>query len=194
MTNRERSQQASRRKAKPTFGCAVAPSMGFSYGWRNLPTHPVKKQAVAPRSFTCVRKKKFGMNMQGTVDHHRRFLHIGVWYPASTSDYLAFSTSNLSHKLEKPNFIALGLCLFGNNAYVNTLYMATPYKAVRSGAKDDYNFYHSQVRINVECALASLYNAGGCFGELFPPRSPQRKSLLFVLPFVMFTTSALTDA
>jgi DDE superfamily endonuclease len=134
--------------------------MRFSYGWRNLHTS-CEEASCGTKKFYCGRKKKFGMNMQGTVDHHGRFLHIGVWHPASTSDYLAFSTSDLYHKLEKPNFLAPGLCLFGDNAYVNTPYMATLYKAVRSGSKDDYNFYHSQVRIKVECAFGQLVQRWG---------------------------------
>ena len=68
---------------------------------------------------------------------------------------------DLFHKLEKPGFLATGLCLFGNNTYVNTPYMATPFKNVGSGSKDDYNFYHSQLRIQVECAFGMLVHRWG---------------------------------
>ncbi len=56
----------------------------------------------------------------------------------------------LFQKLEI-GMLALGLCLFGNIAYLNTLYMATPYAAVSGGSKDSYNFYHSQLQIRIEC-------------------------------------------
>jgi hypothetical protein len=31
--------------------------------------------------------------------------------------------------------------------------MATPYSGISGGTKDAYNFYHSQVRINIECTF-----------------------------------------
>ena len=41
--------------------------------------------------------------------------------------------------------------LFGDNAYLNSLYIATPYPIVSNEpdqkTKDDYNFYHSQLSI-----------------------------------------------
>jgi hypothetical protein len=58
--------------------------------------------------------------------------------------------------------------LFGDNAYVNTLYMATPYKGVKNGSKDAYNFYHSQLQINIECAFGQLVHR---FGILWRPLS-----------------------
>lgn len=103
---------------------------------------------VGPKKFFCGRKKKFGLNMQGVCDHEGRFLDISIGHPASTADYLCFKTSGLYESLEKEaNFLAPGLVLFGDNAYVNTTYMATPFKAVKSGEKDDYNFCHSQVSL-----------------------------------------------
>ena len=51
-----------------------------------------------------------------------------------------------------------GLCIYGNDAYMNSPFMATPFKAVSSGVKDAYNFYHSKLRINVECSFGMLVN------------------------------------
>jgi hypothetical protein len=84
--------------------------------------------------------------MQGTCNSHGRFLDVMIKQPAATSDNLAFSTSALKHKLERDGFLAPKLCLFGNNAYVNTSYIATPYKGATGGTKDNYIFYQSQVR------------------------------------------------
>ena len=52
--------------------------------------------------------------------------------------------------------LAPGLALFGDNAYVNVETMVTPYRNVRRGTKDDYNHFHSSVRINIECAFGML--------------------------------------
>jgi hypothetical protein len=34
--------------------------------------------------------------------------------------------------------------------------MVTPYKNVRAGPKDDFNFFHSQLQINIERAFGML--------------------------------------
>jgi hypothetical protein len=58
-----------------------------------------------------------------------------------------------------------GKVLFGDNAYLNTDYMATPYTNVSGNpeyaTKDDYNFYHSQLRIRVECCFGMLVQHWG---------------------------------
>ena len=78
-------------------------------------------------------------------------------------------------KLETPGFLKPGLCLFGDNAYVNTPYMATPYKNVGSGVKDDYNFYHSQVRIEVECAFGMLVHRWGILRRALSAKITMKK-------------------
>ena len=54
---------------------------------------------------------------------------------------------SLFQKLET-GILAPGFCLFGDNAYFNTLYMAMPYAAVSGGSKDAYKFYHLQLQSN----------------------------------------------
>ena len=45
--------------------------------------------------------------------------------------------------------VATSLVIFGDNAYLNTKYMATPYPNIagqdKEKSKDNYNFYHSQI-------------------------------------------------
>ena len=50
-----------------------------------------------------------------------------------------------------------GYCLYGDNAYVNETYMSVPFPNTSSSPRDPYNYYQSQLRINIECAL--------CFNE-----------------------------
>jgi hypothetical protein len=73
-----------------------------------------------PKKFFCGCKHKFGLNMQGTCNSHGCFLDIMIEHLAARSDFLALATSDLKHKLERNGFLAPELCLFGNNAYVNT--------------------------------------------------------------------------
>ena len=51
-----------------------------------------------------------------------------------------------------------GYCLYGDNAYVNESYMAVPFPNISSGPRDAYNYYHSQVCINIECSFGVLTN------------------------------------
>jgi DDE superfamily endonuclease len=94
--------------------------------------------------------------MQATCDHSKKFLHIDLKHPASTSDHLSFSSSPLFYKLEIAGFMKPGLCIFGDNAFVNTPYMATPYKVVREDSKDAYNFFHSNCSSTIECCFGML--------------------------------------
>ena len=104
-------------------------------------------------------KKIWGLNLQASCDHFKRFTSVSIIYPASTSDFLAFETSRFHTQIKQEGFLAEGLCLYGDNAYVNTMYMATPFPNVSaSDSRDAYNFYHSQVRINIECAFGILVN------------------------------------
>lgn len=85
-----------------------------------------------------------------------RILDISIMHPGSTSDCLALEGMSLfPHQLEN-GLLAPGLCIFGDNAYLNTPYMATPYAAVSGGTKDAYNFYHLQLQIRIECTFGIL--------------------------------------
>ena len=98
--------------------------------------------------------------MMGTVDSKCRFLDVDIRHPGSTSDYLVFATSDLQDKIQSHGFLAPGLVLFGDNAYVNNQHMVVPFKTA-TGVQDDFNFYHSQLRIRVEMAFGRLVHRWG---------------------------------
>jgi DDE superfamily endonuclease len=124
------------------------------------------------KKFYCGRKHKFGLNLMGTVDYQGRFLDVQIKHPASTSDFLAFATSDLKAKIEQPGFLAPNLVIFGDNAYTNSSYMVTPFKGSKVGtSQDNFNFYHSQLRIQVECSFGKLVHRWGIL------RRPMSKSL-----------------
>lgn len=117
------------------------------------------RAGVDSGKFYCGRKGKYGLNLQGVCDARRRFLDVSISHPASASDYLAFITSSLYQKLTSVDTaLPPGYCLYGDNAYVNDSFMAVPFPNTASGPKDSYNYYHSQVRINIECAFGVLTN------------------------------------
>ena len=102
-------------------------------------------------------------------------MDVEIRHPGATSDYLAFAVSGLHRKLEGKNphderlpFLYPGLALYGDNAYMNTPWMVTPFRASPRGPKDAFNFYHSQVRINIECAFGMLVHRWGILRKAIP--------------------------
>jgi DDE superfamily endonuclease len=156
-----------RERSDAGFDCCVAAIDGILI-WIERPNRADCERAnCGPKKFMCGRKKKFGLNMMGTVDYLGRFLDVEITHPGSTSDYLAFATSYLKAKLEQPGFLSPGLVIFGDNAYSNSEFMVTPFKGTSSAEaavaadKDNFNFYHSQLRIQVECAFGKLVHRWG---------------------------------
>ena len=134
----------------------------------------------SPVKFLCGRKKKFGLNCQAVCDVRGRILDISIIYPGSSSDCLAFEGMSLFHKLEE-GILAPGLCLFGDNAYLNTPYMATPYAAVSGGTKDSYNFYHSQLRIRIECTFGMLTHRWAVLRSAIPMNVTVQKTVALIM-------------
>ena len=95
---------------------------------------------------------------------------MSIVFPASSSDLLAFEGSSLYQRLQDRNFLAPNLLLsfFGDNAYLNSPYMATPHPGSVSGVKDAYNFYHSRCCIQVECAFGMLKERWGIVRSAMP--------------------------
>jgi hypothetical protein len=119
--------------------------------WMHKPSEKeCKRSKVDQKKYLCGRKHKFGLNCQAVCDLRGRFLDMSITYGGSSSDCLAFEDSNLYKRLED-GLLKHGYVLFGDNAYLNSFFMATPYPNVSGGdsnievSKDNYNFYHSQV-------------------------------------------------
>lgn len=118
--------------------------------------------------YFCGRKHKYGLNMQAVCDHNGRFLDVSIMYGGASSDILAFEASALYGKLKHDSLLAPGLCLFGDNAYLNSSFMATPYAGKVTKEQDAYNYYHSQVRIKVEGSFGRLVNRWGFLQKKYP--------------------------
>jgi hypothetical protein len=77
--------------------------------------------------------------------------------------------------------LAPGLSLSGDNAYLNSIFMATPYSGVSSGSKDAYNFYHSQLRIQMECAFGMFTHCWAILCSAIPMQVSPKKTIALVL-------------
>ena len=119
--------------------------------WIQKPTtKDADKSGIDIKKLFCGRKHKFGLICQAVSNKRGRFRNRSIKYGTSSADCLAFEVSDIYHWLEE-GILLPGLFLFGNNAYLNSPFMATPYPNVTSGSKDNYNFYHSQVSQKREC-------------------------------------------
>ena len=91
---------------------------------------------------------------------------------------------SLFSRLER-GLLAPDLCLFGDkNAYLNSVYMATPYSAVSGGSKDAYNFYHSQLRISIARAFGMFTHRWAILRSAIPMRVSLKKTIALVIALV----------
>jgi hypothetical protein len=134
--------------------------MVSSSGFTSRPRNAVQKQVVLMGNYIVdVKVSMDCLNCQSVCDVGGRFLDMSILYPGSTSDGLAFEGMSLYHQLEN-GLLDKGLCLFGDNAYLNSVYMATPYTSA-SGSRDNYTFFHSQLRICIECVFGMFTQQWG---------------------------------
>lgn len=94
------------------------------------------------------------MLLMAMCDAQRRFIWFDMSHTPSTHDSLAWSGTTLGYKIangELPHpFVVLG-----DSAFTCTNSMITP------GKDDDFNFEHSSLRINIECAFGELIRRWG---------------------------------
>ena len=119
--------------------------------------------------------------MQAVCDARGQFLDIDIHHPGATLNYLCSMTSELKRKVSTPNFLCPGLALYRDNAYTTCEYMVTPFKCVEQDVyKDAYNFYHSQVRINVECSLGQLVQHWSILHKAIPLKKLTKKTTALI--------------
>jgi hypothetical protein len=179
--------QSAQRKIAATFCEASAVKFDNCAGaidgiliWTNKPTmKDSQKSGLGPKKLYCGRKHKFGLNCQVVSDKRGRILDISMVTGGSTADCLALEASALYKRLEN-GLLQDGLVFFGDNAYLNTMYMATPYTNVAEGSKDNYNYYHSQLRIRVECCFGMLTQKWGILRTAMPQNMSVRRIVALV--------------
>jgi hypothetical protein len=101
-------------------------------------------------------------------------------YPGLTLDCLAFEGMTLCQELED-GLLDPGLCIFGDNAYLNTPFMASPYSGTTGATKDTYNFYHSQLQIQIECAFGILTKRWAILWSAIPVNIRIKKTVALVV-------------
>lgn len=169
-----------RRKSAANFDCCAGAIDGILI-WIHRPSKACCAEASCDSGkFFCGRKLKFGLNCQAVCDAEGRFLDFSILYPGSTADCLAFEGMAVYKRLED-GLLAPGLCIFGDNAYLNSPFMATPYSGGSlTHSKDAYNFYHSQLRIQIECAFGKFSQRWGILRTAMPKGVTVKKAVALV--------------
>jgi hypothetical protein len=176
---------AFQQKSKVQFNNYVGAIDGILI-WMHKPSEKEAKHSkVDQKKYLCGHKHKFGLNCQAVYDVRGRFLDMSITYGGLSSDCLAFEDSNLYKRLEQ-GLLRSGCVIFGDNAYLNTSYMATPYPNVAGKesdlekSKDNYIFYHSQLRIQIKCAFGMLLQRFGLLRMAMPKKLTIKKIIILV--------------
>ena len=119
--------------------------------WTLQPTRKAcERLKIGERMFHCYRKGKFGFLLMAGCDHKTRFRWADIRHPAACSDYLAWTASEVGHKLQDDScdLVLEDHVIAGDNAFVENQFMATPVPGTKiSELEDGYNLYLSKIII-----------------------------------------------
>ena len=86
---------------------------------------------------------------------------------------------------------------FGDNAFINSHFMATPYQGNITAEQDAYNFFLSQLQINMEYCFGRLVTRWGFLQKLAPQHFTIAKimttGVLYLCRMHNFCTDAILD-
>jgi hypothetical protein len=127
--------------------------------------HTAPKNVENQQAYMSGSKKVHCVNMQAVADDNRKFLAVSCKHTGNTNDCVAFDTSGLKERCQEHPFPYHWV---GDPAYVSSETMMIPYPGTNLHQTDphaeSFNFYHSQVRICIECTF-------GIFMQRFPKLS-----------------------
>ena len=129
---------------------------------------PSERDGVSdPGNYFC-RKGFHALNVQAVVDSKKRFLFASPSHVGSANDARAWAETGLSRKLDSMEEILIEhkLWLAGDSAHPLRSFVMTPCskkEARHESAEDNFNFWHSNSRIRVECAFGEFVMRWGLF-------------------------------
>lgn len=113
-----------------------------------------------PQKYYC-RKGFYAVNCQVCCDAHRRVTWMSLSHPGACPDVTAFKQSVMFRAMEH-GLLPHEFYFIGDNAYPPSNQMLTPFNSYGlkkdPRKRDSYNFYLSQLRINIECVFGILVN------------------------------------
>ena len=114
-----------------------------------------------PSKYYC-RKGYFALNCQVCCDSNRKVRSLSVLCPGAVPDKLAHLKSQM-HRAIETGKLPDPFHFVGDNAYPKSDKMFVPFTRTQlrtdeNGYMDSYNFYLSQIRINIECCFGMMIN------------------------------------
>jgi hypothetical protein len=104
------------------------------------------------------RQSSFAMNVQTVSDTRSRFIFVSFDNPGVTHDAKAWSFSALARAIAASELLQ-GFYLLGHAAYRGCRQILTPFVGSRISPDESiFSFYHSSLRIVVECPSGMLTN------------------------------------
>lgn len=121
-----------------------------------------KKSGIKDPSKYYCRKGYYAINCQVSCDSDRRVTSLSMLCPGAVPDRLAHLKGSMNRAIETGK-LPSRFHFVGDNAYPQSDHMLTPYTRVHlrndiHGWMDNYNFYLSQLRINIECTFGMITN------------------------------------
>ena len=114
-----------------------------------------------PSKYYC-RKQYYAVNCQVSCDSNRKVTSLSMLSPGAVPDTLAHKKSSM-HRAVVNGRLPARFHFIGDNAYPDSDQMLTPctrpqMRQDTHGYMDNYNYYLSQLRINIECCFGMLVN------------------------------------
>jgi len=123
---------------------------------------PSRKETSNPLDFRN-RKHFYALNGQAMCNANLEFTWCALRCAGGAHDAVAFRATAL-HQLLSSGALPDPYCIFGDAAYIASDCMVTPYSAkyAKVGSpEDNFNFYHSNLRIRIECSFGILVSRWG---------------------------------
>jgi hypothetical protein len=116
---------------------------------------PASNETGNVKAYFLGHYQDYGINVQAACDSQCRFVYAALAAPGGANDIAAFRKTTLHHLTTN---LPLGKYIIGDNAYVCTEHVLTPFAGDQKEhvPKDAFNFYLSQLRIHVELTFGSL--------------------------------------
>ena len=118
-----------------------------------------------PGAYYC-RKGFYALNIQAICDRYKRILWISSRHIGTCHDSRAFKDTQLYDLLkDKAKFLSdQSLFIVGDSAYDLESFLLIPHEEpAPASPEDNYNYYHSNCRIRIECTFGELIMRFGLF-------------------------------
>jgi hypothetical protein len=148
-------RESAREFTRLSSGGMLTGCVGALDGWLCPIKVPRKKEVGRVTSFFSGHYHRYGVNVQACCDHLSRFTFVSCSSAGGCGDSLAFTRTSLAEKVAT---LPVGIYLTGDNAYVNSNQLLTPFPKpkITTQYQDSYNYHLSQLRIRIEMAFGLL--------------------------------------